>query len=147
MAGYECALCAGAEQATLLITPLTGGETMAVGPDCMGTALVGMTAGHFELDADKLLSAVERLLKARDKDAAKHTGAGDAGGQADEPEFPEGPSGSGADDLAAIEAAQLAAQQGPGGPQSPPEPPAAPPEGGKVTQLPGRRPRHSADAS
>lgn len=63
MAGYECSLCDGAEQATLLITPLTGGETMAVGQGCMGVAFAGMLAGHLGIGADELYDAAAGLAK------------------------------------------------------------------------------------
>ena len=71
MAGYECSLCGGAEQATLLVTPLTGGETMAIGPDCMGVAFAGMLAGHLGIDPEALYKAADRLAKAEAKRAAK----------------------------------------------------------------------------
>lgn len=71
MAGYECALCQGEEQATLLITPLTGGETMAVGESCMAVAFTGMLAGHLGVGADKLWAAAERLVKREQAKAAK----------------------------------------------------------------------------
>lgn len=70
MAGYECGLCQGNEQATLLITPLTGGETMPVGPGCMAVAFTGMLAGHLDLDPDKVWASIERVIKA---EAAKAT--------------------------------------------------------------------------
>lgn len=88
MAGYACELCSGQEGATLLITPLTGGETMAVGPDCVGTALTGMLSAALDLDVDKLADAIDRLTKARDRQAAKQAdkapAEGPAKGQADE---------------------------------------------------------------
>jgi hypothetical protein len=71
VAGYECSLCQGEEQATILITPLTGGETMAIGEDCMSVAFTGMLAGHLAIDAEKLWGACERLIKAQAKQAAK----------------------------------------------------------------------------
>lgn len=76
MAGYECSLCGGDEPATILITPLQGGETMAVGNDCMAVAFTGMLAGHLEVDPEELWKAAERVIKARDRKAAKgHTEA------------------------------------------------------------------------
>ena len=83
MAGYECSLCGGAEQATLLVTPLTGGETMAIGPDCMGVAFAGMLAGHLGIDPEALYKAADRLAKAEAKRAAK---AAEVDGQADVPD-------------------------------------------------------------
>lgn len=71
MAGYACSLCEGEEQATVLITPLTGGETMAVGEGCMAVAFTGMLAGHLQIDAEKLYAACERLIKAEAKKAPK----------------------------------------------------------------------------
>lgn len=71
MAGYECSLCAGDEPATILITPLQGGETMAIGESCMAVAFTGMLAGHLEVDPEELWKAAERVIKARDRKAAK----------------------------------------------------------------------------
>jgi hypothetical protein len=71
VAGYDCSLCSGEEQANILITPLTGGETMAVGEDCMSVAFTGMLAGHLGLDAEKLWAAIERLMKAAAKAEAR----------------------------------------------------------------------------
>lgn len=70
MPGYECSLCGGDEQATILITPLTGGDTMAIGEDCMSVALAGMLGGHLQIDPEKLWAACERLIKAEAKKAA-----------------------------------------------------------------------------
>lgn len=92
MSGYECSLCDGTEQATILITPLTGGDTMAVGQGCMATAFTGMLAGTLGLDAEELGKAVDRLTKARDrKAAAEATGdhkAAEAEGQDHGPDLP-----------------------------------------------------------
>lgn len=142
MAGYACEMCSGEEQATLLITPLTGGDTMAVGGNCMGIALVGMTAGHFEVDAEKLISAIDRLVKARDKAAAKDDAEDQAAELPGAPEFPEGPTGSAHDDLAAIEAAT----KGPkGAAQAASWPPTADQVTAGIEAAEGRRssPRHA----
>lgn len=48
----------------MLITPLTGGPTMAVGRECMPVTLTGMLAGTAGIDGGKLWAAVERLQKA-----------------------------------------------------------------------------------
>lgn len=74
MAGYMCELCSGEESAVLLITPLSGGETIAYGADCMPIALTGMLAANLGIDADKLWAAAERLVKARDREAGKQAG-------------------------------------------------------------------------
>lgn len=169
MAGYECSLCSGQEQAVLLITPLTGGETMAVGPDCMAVGLAGMLAGHLGIDADKLWDAAQRLLNKQLAAAAKQASEDQAAEQEVRPQFPEGPSGSGSDDLAAIEAA-AAAQDGTaeaaswpptadqitagvkaaeprrGGP-GPVEAASGPAAGDKPARLPGRPPRHAGRSS
>lgn len=165
MAGYECSLCSGQEQASLLITPLTGGETMAVGQDCMAVGLAGMLAGHLGLDAEKLWDAVQRLANKQLAAAAKQASEDRAAMQAEGEGFPEGPSGSGSDDLAAIEraaaaaagpagesgppvdglqAASAAGPEGiPDGSDSPPAAPAGPAKGGQAQRLPGRPPRHA----
>lgn len=71
MAGYDCDLCSGEERASVLITPLAGGETMAVGESCMAVAFTGMLAGHLQIDPEKLFAACERLIKAEAKKAPK----------------------------------------------------------------------------
>lgn len=169
MAGYECSLCSGQEQAVLLITPLTGGETMAVGPDCMAVGLAGMLAGHLGIDADKLWDAAQRLLTKQLAAAAKQASEGQAAEQESRPQFPEGPSGSSSDDLAAIEAAAAADGRDSGkpitgtedastsgegisvdplsGPQSHAEVSPAKGGPGDSARLPGRPPRHAGRSS
>lgn len=144
MAGYECSLCSGAEQAVLLITPLTGGETMAVGPDCMGVALIGMTAGHFEVDAEKLLTAVERLVKRAEADAAKGAAEDQAATVADGGQAPGPPDSSGAIPAGGDPSVGGPAGVPPGGPDSPGERPEAPAGSGRVAELAARRPRHAS---
>lgn len=97
MAGYECSLCGGDEQATILITPLTGGETMAVGEDCMAVAFTGMLAGHLQIDPEGLWKACERLMKAAAKAEARHA---EAEGQ---DRGPEGPGPEAAEDGAELQ--------------------------------------------
>src|SRR5215467_6461685 len=96
MSGYSCVMCNGGEPATILITPLVGGDTMPVGQECMATTFTGMLAGTLGIDAEDLGKAVDRLTKARDAKAAKQATedrkAAEAEGQADE----DGP-GPGAD--------------------------------------------------
>lgn len=169
MAGYECSLCSGQEQAVLLITPLTGGETMAVGPDCMAVGLAGMLAGHLGIDADKLWDAAQRLLTkqlaAAAKQASEDSKADGPEGEADESRqagwVPEG--------QAAIEAA-AAAQDGTAEAASwpptadqitagvkaaearrsdpgPAEAASGPAAGDKPNRLPGRPPRHAGRSS
>lgn len=55
---YQCHLCDGAEQAVMLVTPLAGGDTMAVGADCMLTALCGLLSVHAQVDTERLYDAV-----------------------------------------------------------------------------------------
>jgi hypothetical protein len=109
VSGYGCSLCGEDEQATLLITPLTGGDTMAIGQNCMATAFTGMLAGTLGLDAEELGKAVDRLTKARDRKAAAEATedrkATEAEGQAAAAEWRpgiDGPTGDGAADLATL---------------------------------------------
>lgn len=113
---YGCGLCEDAEQATFLITPLTGGDTMAVGNDCAPVALCGMLASYLGIDADKLWAKAEQLVKAGMKAAAKQASEDRAAMAAE-----------GAED-------QAAGADGPGdgGPPGPGNPP--PPGDGEPTQ-------------
>lgn len=55
---YACHLCDSAEPAVMLVTPLTGDDTMAVGADCMLTALCGLLSVHAQVDTERLYDAV-----------------------------------------------------------------------------------------
>ena len=100
MAGYACGLCDPPEQATILITPLTGGETMAIGEGCMSVAFTGMLAGHLGIDAEKLWAACERLVKAEARKAAVRADPHGADGQ-QESVFVRVPHGTPDDDAGA----------------------------------------------
>jgi hypothetical protein len=117
MPGYKCSLCDTDEPAVILITPLTGGETMPVGNDCLPTALTGMLAGTVGIDGDKLWAAVERLLKAAKVSAdivaeesprTRPAGRRRAAGAAAPPGPPADPPGRDQD----VDMAYLAAQGG-----------------------------------
>lgn len=58
---YMCGLCDGAERAVLLITPLSGADTMPVGQDCASLAYISLLAGNLNVDADKLYDHVMQL--------------------------------------------------------------------------------------
>lgn len=58
---YMCGLCDGAERAVLLITPLSGADTMAVGANCSTLAYLSLLAGNINVDADKLYDHVMTL--------------------------------------------------------------------------------------
>jgi hypothetical protein len=66
---YTCHLCDGAEQAAMLVTPLAGGDTMAVGADCMLTALCGLLSVHAQVDTERLYDAVLGLQGQAEADA------------------------------------------------------------------------------
>lgn len=68
MASYPCGGCDGAEQAVVLITPLSGADTLAIGPNCMPVTFCGMFAAEAGIDADKLWDAAMAIIK---KEAAK----------------------------------------------------------------------------
>lgn len=67
---YTCHLCADAEPATVLITPLQGGDTMAIGPDCMVTGLCGLLSVATQTDAEALYDAIIKLRQDQDASAA-----------------------------------------------------------------------------
>jgi len=58
---YMCALCGEGEAATVLLTPLTGGDTMPIGPDCMVTGLCGLLSVATGTDPGKLYDALTEL--------------------------------------------------------------------------------------
>lgn len=70
MAGYQCELCNGEEQAAVLITPLTGADTMAVGVECLPVALCGMLASSLGVDGDTLYEKAAELQAAAQAAAA-----------------------------------------------------------------------------
>lgn len=73
---YTCHLCADAEPATVLITPLQGGDTMAIGPDCMVTGLCGLLSVAVQIDAEALYDAIIKLRADADASAAEQAQAG-----------------------------------------------------------------------
>lgn len=91
MAGYDCEMCAGAEPGAVLITPLNGADTMAIGQECLPVALTGMLASTLGVDPSKLYAAVERLQKAAQ--APQDGQNGDGGDQAAMPKRQPGASG------------------------------------------------------
>lgn len=66
---YTCNLCADAEPATVLITPLQGGETMAIGADCMVTGLCGLLSVATQVDPEQLYDAIIALRASAEADA------------------------------------------------------------------------------
>lgn len=66
---YQCHLCDSAEPAVMLVTPLAGGDTMAVGADCMLTALCGLLSVHAQVDTERLYDAVVGLQGQAEADA------------------------------------------------------------------------------
>lgn len=66
---YMCSLCNEAEKATVLITPLSGGETMAIGAECMVTGLCGLLSVATETDPEKLYDALLGLAGKSGQDA------------------------------------------------------------------------------
>lgn len=64
MAGYQCGGCDGAEPAIILITPLNGAETLAIGDNCMPVTWCGILAGVLDLDPEQLWDAAVALRQA-----------------------------------------------------------------------------------
>ena len=58
---YNCGLCDGAERAVLLITPLSGADTMAVGQQCAALAYISLLASTLDIDTDKLYEHIMSL--------------------------------------------------------------------------------------
>lgn len=83
MAGYVCGGCDGAEPATILITPLNGAETLAVGEECMPVTLTGMLAGTLGVDAEALWDAATQLTEVEAEEAAQQAAQAGESGQED----------------------------------------------------------------
>jgi len=84
---YLCNLCAEAEPATVLVTPLSGGETMAIGADCVITGLCGLLSVAAQVDAEQLYDAIIGLRAAQDQAPAE--GASGAQAPAGGPHRPQ----------------------------------------------------------
>lgn len=68
---YRCSLCGDAEPATVLVTPLSGGETMAIGPDCVVTGLCGLLSVAADVDAEALYDAIIALKRGQGQASAE----------------------------------------------------------------------------
>lgn len=64
---YNCELCDTGEQAALLITPLNGAPSMAVGNACAATALTTLLAGYLDVPADDLAKLIDTLMLGEDQ--------------------------------------------------------------------------------
>lgn len=97
MAGYACGGCDGAEPAAILITPLNGAETLAIGENCMPVTWCGILAGVLGLEAEQLWDAAVALKQAvidmeaqtqADTEAAADSAEAAAGGPSGDPATP-----------------------------------------------------------
>lgn len=61
---YTCHLCADAEPAIVLITPLKGGDTLAIGEACMVTGYCGLLSVLMDVDAEQLYDGLVALQAA-----------------------------------------------------------------------------------
>lgn len=61
---YTCHLCNDAEPATILITPLRGGDTMAIGEACMVMGYCGLLSVLMDVDAEQLYDGLVSLQEA-----------------------------------------------------------------------------------
>lgn len=61
---YTCHLCNDAEQASILITPLSGGDTLAIGPNCLVTGYCGLLSVLMDVDAEQLYDGLVALQAA-----------------------------------------------------------------------------------
>lgn len=76
---YTCHLCDGAEQAVMLVTPLAGGDTMAIGAGCMLTGLCGLLSVHAQVDTERLYDALIALQQAEADEAIERAEMEEAG--------------------------------------------------------------------
>ena len=73
---YNCHLCNDAEPATILITPLSGGDTLAIGSNCLVTGYCGLLSVLMDVDAEQLydgLAALQEATRAAEAAAAADT--------------------------------------------------------------------------
>lgn len=61
---YTCHLCNDAEPAVILITPLKGGDTMAIGQGCLVMSYCGLLSVLMDVDAEQLYDGLVALQKA-----------------------------------------------------------------------------------
>lgn len=61
---YTCHLCADAEPAIVLVTPLRGGDTLAIGQNCMVTGYCGLLSVLMDVDAEQLYDGLVALQTA-----------------------------------------------------------------------------------
>jgi|SRR5215469_904713 len=61
---YTCHLCNDAEPAAILITPLKGGDTMAIGQACMVMGYCGLLSVLMGVDAEQLYDGLVALQAA-----------------------------------------------------------------------------------
>ena len=61
---YTCHLCNDAEPAVILITPLRGGDTMAIGEGCMVMGYCGLLSVLMDVDAEQLYDGLVALQTA-----------------------------------------------------------------------------------
>lgn len=61
---YTCHLCADAEPAIVLVTPLRGGDTMAIGQNCMVMGYCGLLSVLMDVDAEQLYDGLVALQTA-----------------------------------------------------------------------------------
>jgi hypothetical protein len=76
--GYTCHLCNDAEPASILITPLSGGDTLAIGQACLVTGYCGLLSVLMGVDAEQLydgLLSLQQATKAAEAAAATETAA------------------------------------------------------------------------
>lgn len=114
MPGYQCGACDGAEPAVVLITPLSGAETLAVGNNCLPVTWCGMFAGVTGLDPEQLWDAAVALAEATVDMQAQADGEPAEGGQGAS-ESPAGPP-DGGNATATAEVARSAVKRTPRSP-------------------------------
>lgn len=62
--GYTCHLCNDAEPAVILVTPLSGGDTMAIGQRCLVMGYCGLLSVLLDVDAEQLYDGLVALQAA-----------------------------------------------------------------------------------
>lgn len=61
---YTCHMCNDAEPAVILITPLSGGDTMAIGASCLVTSYCGLLSVLMDVDPEQLYDGLVALQEA-----------------------------------------------------------------------------------
>lgn len=85
MANLLCTGCDGEEQAVVLITPLSGADTLCVGANCLPLTLTSLLAGELGIDPEQTWDAIAAVYNATAAAGASQPGGGGDHGEGEPP--------------------------------------------------------------